>query len=134
MEKQTRPENCSSAKATRVNGGIWRRLRDSTKKRDVYMYKMQQALVKGIIPVARMADELMSAKSLDSEQVLSMKKLSLEALSLLTHVNYEVNMQRRFLMKPDIGRDYSALCSPLVPFTDFLFGDDLQKQLKDIEN
>ena len=35
-------------------------------------------------------------------------------------------------MKPDIGRDYASLCSPHVPFTDWLFGDDLQKQLKDI--
>ena len=36
------------------------------------------------------------------------------------------------LMKPDIGKDYASLCSPYVPFTDMLFGDDLQKQLKDI--
>jgi len=35
-------------------------------------------------------------------------------------------------MKPDIGRDYASLCPPHVPFTDWLFGDDLQKQLKDI--
>ena len=35
-------------------------------------------------------------------------------------------------MKPDIGKDYAALCSPHVPFRDLLFGDDLQKQLKDI--
>ena len=41
-------------------------------------------------------------------------------------------MQRKQLMKPDIGKDYASLCSPHVPFTDLLFGDDLQKQLKDI--
>ena len=35
-------------------------------------------------------------------------------------------------MEPDIGRDYASFCSPHVPFTDWLFGDDLQKQLKDI--
>ena len=35
-------------------------------------------------------------------------------------------------MKPDIGKDYVSLCSPHVPFTDPLFGDGLQKQLKDI--
>lgn len=117
-------------KATRVNGGIWRHLRDSTKKLDVYMFKMQQALVKGIIPVARLADQLMTAKTLDLEQVQSMKKLSLEALSLLTHVNYEVNMQRSVLMKPDIGKEFSSPCSRLVPFTDSWFGDDLQSNLK----
>ena len=41
-------------------------------------------------------------------------------------------MQRKQLMKPDIGRVYASLCFPHVPFTDLLFGDDLQKQLKDI--
>ena len=41
-------------------------------------------------------------------------------------------MQRRLFLKPDIGREYSALCSSQLPFTDLLFGDDLQKHLKDI--
>ena len=57
-----------------------------------------------------------------------MKKRCLEVLSLLTHVNYELNIQRRFLMKPE----FCSLCSPVVPFTDYLFVDDLQKHLKDI--
>ena len=41
-------------------------------------------------------------------------------------------MQRRLFLKPDIGREYSALCSSQLPFTDLLFGDDLQKHLEDI--
>ena len=41
-------------------------------------------------------------------------------------------MLRKMGMKPDIGKDYAALCSAQLPFTDRLFGDDLQKQLKDI--
>ena len=69
---------------------------------------------------------------LDKEGLQLIKQFGLGALSLLTHVNYELNMQRKQLMKPDIGKDYAALCSPHVPFTDLLFGDDLQKQLKDI--
>ena len=35
-------------------------------------------------------------------------------------------------MKPEIGKDYASLCSLQIPFTDYLFGDDLQNQLKDI--
>ena len=52
-------------------------------------------------------------------------------MSLLTHASYEINMQRRLLLKPDIGREYSALCSSQLPFTDLLFGDDPKKHLKD---
>ena len=94
---------------------------------------MQLALVKGIMPVARLTDLSMTEKKgLDKEGVQQIKQFGLDALSLLTHVNYELNMQRRQLMKPDIGKDYASLCSQQIPFTDYLFGDDLQKQLKDI--
>ena len=132
LDRQERPANCEAAKPPKVNPGIWRRLREFTKKRDLQFYKIQQALIKGILPVARIADKLMTAKSADTEECQEMKKLGLEAMSLLTHASYEINMQRRLLLKPDIGRGYSALCSSQLPFTDLLFGDDLQKHLKDI--
>ena len=132
LDRQERPANCDAAKPPKVNPGIWRRLREYTKKRDLQFYKIQQALIKGILPVARIADKLMVAKSANAEECQEMKKLGLEAMSLLTHASYEINMQRRLLLKPDIGREYSALCSSQLPFTDLLFGDDLQKHLKDI--
>ena len=132
LERQERPANCTSAKPPRVNPGIWRRLREPTKKRDLQFFKIQQALTKGILPVVRIMDKLMQAKSLNAEECQDLKKQGLEAMSLLTHASYEINMQRRLLLRPDIGREYSALCSSQLPFTDFLFGDDLQKHLKDI--
>ena len=133
LERQARSENCDTAKPPRVNPGIWGKLREPTQKRDLQLFKIQQSLVKGIIPIARLTDLSMTEKKgLDQEGVQHIKQFGLDALSLLTHVNYELNMQRKQLMKPDIGRDYASLCSPHVPFTDWLFGDDLQKQLKDI--
>ena len=36
------------------------------------------------------------------------------------------------VMKPDMGKDYPALGSSQVPFTDWLFGDDFQKHLAGI--
>ena len=81
------------------------------------------------MPVARLTDLSMTEKKgLDKEGIQQIKQFGLDALSLLTHVNYEINMQRRQPMKPDIGKDYASLCSQQIPFTDYLFGDDLQKQ------
>ena len=131
MDRHARPANCDAAKPTRVNAGIYRRLGEYTKKRDFNLYKIQQVLIKGIIPVIKIADLCMSG-NLIGEKGQQAKRLALESLSLLTHTNYELNIQRKLFMKPDIGKDYTALCSPHVPFTDWLFGDDLQKQLKDI--
>ena len=86
-----------------------------------------------IISLARLTDLTLSEKhGLVKEGMQLIKQFGLDALSLLTRVNYELNMQRKQLMKPDIGKDYAAFCSPHVPFTHLLFGDDLQKQLKDI--
>ena len=34
LERQDRPKNCETAKPTRVNPGIWRKLREPTQKRD----------------------------------------------------------------------------------------------------
>ena len=87
LERQARPENCETVKPTRVNPGISRKLREHTQKRDLQLYKMQQALVKGIIPVARLTDLTMSEK-------------------------HGLDKEGRQLIKQ--------------------FGDDLQKQLKDI--
>lgn len=95
-----------------VDPGIWRKLREPTQKRDLKLCKMQLALVKGIMPVARLTDLSMTEKKeLDKEGVQQTKQFGLDALSLLTHVNYELNMQRRQLMKPDIGKDYALLFS-----------------------
>ena len=131
MDRHARPANCDAAKPTRVNAGIYRRLGEYTKKRDFNLYKIQQVLIKGIIPAIKIADLCMSG-NLIGEKGQQAKRLALESLSLLTRTNYELNIQRKLFMKPDIGKDYTALCSPHVPFTDWLFGDDLQKQLKDI--
>ena len=118
LERQDRPENCEIAKPTRVNTGIWRKLCEPTQKRDLQLYKMQLALVKDIMPAFRLTDLSMTEKKgLDKEGVQQIKRFGLDALSLLTHViNYELNMQRRQLMKPDIGKDYASLCSQQIPF------------------
>ena len=62
LERQARPENCDTVKPTRVNPGIWRKLREPTQKRDLQLFKIQQALVKGIIPIARLTDLSMTEK------------------------------------------------------------------------
>ena len=56
LERQARPENCDTILPTRVNPGIWRKLREPMQKRELQLFKIQQAVVKGIIPIARLTD------------------------------------------------------------------------------
>ena len=55
-----------------------------------------------------------------------------DALALLGHLNLDLSLHRRELIKPNLKREYSALCSKRNPVSDFLFGDDLQGQLTSI--
>ena len=74
LERQVRPENCACAKVARCNTGIWRKLRENMRKRDLHMAKMQQALVKGIIPISQVVDTAMGAKSLNLDEIQHVKK------------------------------------------------------------
>ena len=45
----------------------------------------------------------------------------------------EMNMLCQDLIKPDLQEKFSQLCKPTVPITENLFGDDLTKHIKDID-
>lgn len=51
------------------------------------------------------------------------------ALALLGHTQYESSLKRREVIRPSLKKEYAALCSPNVPVTSLLFGNDLQQQL-----
>ena len=54
-EKIKRPENCSFMKVTKVNPEIWDIAQRHTHSTDAKLQKMQETLIKGLIPLARLA-------------------------------------------------------------------------------
>lgn len=56
----------------------------------------------------------------------------MESLALLGHANRQLCMLRRESMKPDMKGEYTHLCSHNLKYTDYLFGDDVPKTVKDI--
>ena len=71
----------------------------------------------------------------DTEQQKTVGELvsgNADALALLGHLNIDLSVHRRELIKPHLKREYGALCSTRTPITDFVFGDDLQSQLSSI--
>ena len=132
MERHSHPSNCANMKATKVNQGAYRKLKEYTRKRDMHFYKLQQSLLSGITVITRIADMTKKSKTPDKSQTEQTRQLALDALSLCAHTNFNLNVQRKFLMKPDIGKDYAALCTSDQPQTEWLFGDDLSKSLKEI--
>ncbi|XP_071797702.1 uncharacterized protein [Asterias amurensis] len=134
-----RPTNVKNLECTRVNPEIWSSLKPKTRSQDIKFQKVQQALLKGIIPVVGVINSLMSRPAatdpptqVNPDFKVEITKL-LDAVAIIGHANQELNVRRRDLIKPDLNKQFSGLCSPHVPVTGFLFGDDLPQQCKDIQ-
>lgn len=96
------------------------------------MQSIQSSLVKGATAVTKLVEELAQLVNrpgkVDLQKVLD---LGTDSLALLGNTNRLLNFRRRDLMKTDLKQDYLHLCSSTVPFTDYLFGDDVTTRMKD---
>ncbi|XP_028408601.1 uncharacterized protein LOC114531147 isoform X2 [Dendronephthya gigantea] len=128
------PENCDSLATTKVNHLIWDKLKPDTRSGNIKLQRVQAHIVKGVIPVVNVIQAVINAREKIPQETLNVEDLlraGTDAIALLGAANFELNMRRRDNIKHD---DYKHLCSPTVPFTEFLFGNDgeLSKQLKDL--
>ena len=120
--KYTCPSNCPLLEPPRVNLTIWENIPTSTRYRDIKLQTIQQSLVKGIHAFA---------KSLESA---SMTENQQDAMALLCNANFALNSVRKEFIKPDMNQQYHHLCKPSTKVTKQLFGDDLGKQVKEIQD
>ncbi|KAK6168661.1 hypothetical protein SNE40_019852 [Patella caerulea] len=60
--------------------------------------------------------------------------LGTDALGLLGHCNRVTNIHRREMHKPDLSPQYVHLASSSIPFTSYLYGDDVSKNVSDIDS
>ena len=68
-------------------------------------------------------------KQLDTDELLMAQT---DAIALLGNTNYELSLRRREAIKPNLNKEYGALCSSQTAFTTSLFGGELQSQLNAI--
>ena len=100
-EKIKRPDNCKLLSVTKVNQEIWDIAHRSTRSMDSRLQKMQELLIKGLIPIATLAGsvgEAMEGSSdlPDKNQVWD--NLS-SAMVLIAGANHELNMCRRDMLR-----------------------------------
>ena len=56
-----------------------------------------------------------------------------DAITFVGHASSTASLTRREFLKPDIATAYQSVCSKSNPVTTYLFGDELPKNIKDIE-
>ena len=96
MDKYVPPNNIPNLVVPKVNPSIWDNIPAKIKSRDLRMQKLQKPLIKGLIGVTN----LMKEKSSPEQE---------EALALLSHSNYEVNMFRRESIRPELNPRYQPV-------------------------
>ncbi|XP_070563491.1 uncharacterized protein [Ptychodera flava] len=135
IKKFNRPENCDGLTSVRVNQLIWDIIRPETRSLDTKFQSVQASLVKGAICITQLVCELAKLKDSPSDKIDLGKLMDLgtDSLALLGNTNRLLNLRRRDCMKADLKHDYLHLCSATVPFTEHLFGDDITKRVKDIQ-
>ncbi|XP_048576286.1 uncharacterized protein LOC5502888 [Nematostella vectensis] len=132
-ESIRRPENC---KLLKVNSEIWEIAQKTTKSMDARLQKLQEALIKGLIPMARAAGLVGEALSKKADMPLTLeelwKGLSYSVL-FVAPANHDLNMCRCDLFKVDLDDKYKEICSNKEPVASELFGDDLGECLKTVK-
>ena len=116
MEKYNRPENCNNLNNPKVNEEIWEDAFPYMRRSDGAMRKAISYLTKGMIPLIQVIDSCVTAAK-NGDKV--------DIKSTISSGNDSIRKQS---FRPVLKGKYSKLVDK-SEVTDFLFGDDLSKQI-----
>ena len=123
-----RPANCESLKETRVSAGVWSVLKHSTQTEDSKLRGIQIAIIKATSNLVKILGK--GAKYFEEQWV----DMSMDIIGILGQANKWINTRRKELhKKKDMDPRLHYLCSPLLKFTDQLYGDSIVKDVKDAQ-
>ncbi|KAK6169693.1 hypothetical protein SNE40_020688 [Patella caerulea] len=133
LNKYKRPSNCDFLEVTKVNPPIWEFLSSETKSNDLKLQRIQNMIISGLIPLARLSELLMKkAIGGDDVGVKDGFRLLTDSIALLASANADINGRRRIWMKGEVHSNYRSLCTLKGDNGTLLFGSDLSQKLKDI--
>ena len=116
------PGNCEFLDVPKVNSSIWENLGSAVRGRDLKLQAIQKSLTKGLCALAQVLEPRNMTEELS------------DALALMCDANFRLNCLRKDLIKPDLNADFQRLCKSTNKVTKHLFGDDLGKQVKEMQD
>ena len=134
-ENTGRPENCEGLCVVQTNQSVWDIIGPVARINDKKMQCIETSVIKGATILAKVVDKMAKMEdSIENEGFSALIDECNDVLALLGHSNKQINLARKDFLKPAINRDYSYLCNHRIPFTRLLFGDDVSKSAKEIED
>jgi len=133
QERYRSPANCQMMCVPRVNTPFWNELAASSTCSDLGMQEIQKMIVKTGQVLTTITDKVLLAKK-QKEDIKPQELITplSDALSFAGHARFLTSLKRRVLLKTQLSKKFQSLCSSSTPVTDWLFGDDLSKNVDDI--
>lgn len=127
--KYNRPENCEAMKVPRVNKELWNTtsLAKSSKEMDKSFQTTQRYLNQGLVPLVMLMNKMLKTENTEDF------RLARDAFQLLAYAHRDMSNLRRQLIKSVVADKYKQLCNDSTPVTDNLLGDELEKQVKTVD-
>ena len=110
----------------RINPEIWRYMGRGTRAQDGEWRKLQSMVTKALTRVVVVID---CVKKLDTKEAC--KGLA-DTIKVLAMLYSNISTKRKDAISNDMAPSFRPLCTASRPVTTWLFGDDLQKDIKDI--
>ena len=129
MDKYLVPRNCEFIRVPLINPELWNsdNLMEPYKGNDKMLFKNQRITTKAMLPVVQIMN-----KCLQDNTKTDIFDLACDAFQILVYGHRDMSQTRRQFLEPAVSKQYRKLCQSSVPVTEHLFGDDLHKQMRDL--
>ena len=134
-EKYNRPANCKEMHPQiKVNKEVWSFLLSDKKSVDTKISNIQQTIQRVGCIVVDAANYLLMADMGDQQEAPSAVVTKLvDGIALLGHATNDLSCLRRNALKAAVKPEYKALTSRAIDHSQYLFGSDFTKELKEAE-
>ncbi len=129
------PDNCEYLIVPKLNPEIWAVLKSGVRNREIRTQKLQRKIIKAITMVAHSLDSLTEhnlGRNAKPADIPTLIKNLFGVIGILSSASQELNQFRNDEIKPVLPQKFKPLCSSQHPVTANLFGDDLAKSVKDL--
>jgi hypothetical protein len=134
-EVTPRPSNCEGLVVVQTNPLIWDSLSAVARSNDKKMQNIEASVVKSATKIAKVVDKMAKLETNgDGDVFSSLIDECNDVLALLGQANKQINFTRKDFLRPELNKEYSHLCNHNRPVTKYLFGDDVSKSAKEIED
>ncbi|CAC5383916.1 unnamed protein product [Mytilus coruscus] len=124
------PVNCKSLVPPLINPEIWSCLFSNIQQRDKSLQDVKKVLGMAIVPLINL-NEMLKTCRIDLSKA---KQYVAQALALSCNTFFELNIKRRYFIRPYVNKRFQQLCSSTCPIGEQLFPNDVRKRMKEISD